>query len=58
MNAIEKLKQYDRIIEEGLNAEELKKIRNKIYRIDTYFDTEAAILKLELLECIKSFLRD
>lgn len=58
MNAIEKLKQYDRMIEEGLNAEELKKIRNKIYKVDTYFDKEAAILKLELLECIKDFLRD
>lgn len=58
MNAIEKLKQYEMMIEEGLDKEELKKVRNKIYRVDTYFDKEAAILKLELLECIKDFLRD
>lgn len=58
MNTIQKLKQYDKLIEEGLDKEELKKVRNKIYKLDTYFDKEAAILKLELLECIKDFLRD
>lgn len=58
MDAMKKLKQYDKLIEKGLDKEELKKIRNKIYRVDTYFDTKAAILKLEMLECIKDFLRD
>ena len=58
MDAIKKLRQYDKLIEEGLDKEELKKVRNKIYRVDTYFDTEATVLKLELLECIKCFLRD
>ena len=55
-NSLEKLKFYDQMIADGLNEEELKVVRRRIYNINTDFDTEASALKNTLLVCIRDFL--
>nr|DAP07839.1 MAG TPA: RNA polymerase sigma factor [Caudoviricetes sp.] len=58
MTALEKLKMYDEQIAQGCSVEELKKIRQKIYKVDTYFDNEAYCEKELLLQCIKEIIED
>ena len=55
-SALEKLKFYDQLIADGLNDEEIKVVRRRIYNINTDFDTQASALKNELLICINDFL--
>lgn len=54
----EKLDFYNHLIEEGLDVEELKIVRKRIYKINTYFDTPATIKKGIILECIKEILSE
>lgn len=58
MTALEKLQEYDKQLAEGdLDVEGLKKLRRKIYRVDTCFEpAEAIVLKAKLLTCIKELL--
>lgn len=58
MTAKDKLKMYNEQIEQGCSIEELIKIRRKIYRIDTYFDTEASAEKEITLQCIKDIIQE
>lgn len=58
MTAKDKLKMYNEQIEQGCSIEELIKIRRKIYRIDTYFDTEASVEKEITLQCIKDIIQE
>lgn len=57
---LEKLKFYDDMMaHDDLSPYELHVIRNRIYRIDTYFEsTEAIALKGILLQCIEDLLKN
>ena len=55
----EKLLFYDKLIEQGLDAEQLKIVRNRLYKIDTdWLPVEAYILKQQMLLCIKEILAE
>ena len=54
---LEKIKQIDKEIEDGLDVEGLKKARKKLYRFkDSEISTEAWTLKRIILGCIKEML--
>lgn len=56
---IEYLNEYDKKIEQGIDVEELKRVRRKIYRFKDYEITnEEFILKHTLLNCIKELIND
>lgn len=55
----EKIDFYDKLIADGLDAEQLKVVRNRLYKIDTYFqDAEVIIKKDTILQCIKDILEE
>lgn len=54
----EKLDFYNHLIEEGLDVEELKIVRKRIYKIDTYFDIDAAMKKAMILQCLKDIISE
>lgn len=57
----EKLAEIDAVLAEGYaGSEELKKLRKRLYRIDTSweFQSENKMEKAMLLQCIKEFLND
>lgn len=57
-SVLEKLQFYDNLIAEGdMDDEQLRTIRSRIYKIDTYFKPfEAIALKVQILRCIKELL--
>lgn len=58
ISALEKLKFYEKLTADGLNDEEIKVVRRRIHSINTDFDTQASVLKDELLVCINDFIHD
>ncbi len=55
----EKLDFYNNLIEEGLDIEELKIVRQRIYKIDTYFQSlEVIMQKINMLQCLKEMIME
>lgn len=57
--AKEKLDFYNNLIEEGLDVEQLKIVRQRIYKIDTYFqDSEVIIKRINMLQCLNDMISE
>lgn len=55
----EKLEFYDKLIQDGLNTEELKVVKRRINFIDTYFENlDVQATKELLLQCIEEMLEE
>ncbi len=55
----EKLDFYNNLIEEGLDIEELKVVRQRLYKIDTYFQSvEIITQRINMLECLKEMISE
>ncbi len=56
----EKLDFYDHLMEQGdLTLKQLKVLRQRLYKIDTYFqDCEIIIQKGVLLECVNELIKE
>lgn len=55
----EKLDFYNKLIEDGLDVNQLKVIRQRLYKVDTYFqDSEVIIKKITMLQCLKEIISE
>lgn len=55
----EKLDFYNKLIEEGLDVEELKVVKRRLDFLDTYFEDSEVIIKKEVIyQCIKEMLEE
>ena len=56
----EKLDFYDHLMQEGdLTLDQLKVLRQRLYKIDTYFqDTEVVMNKITLLDCVNELIQE
>ena len=56
----EKLDFYDHLMQEGdLTLDQLKVLRQRLYKIDTYFqDTEVVMNKITLLDCVNEQIQE
>ncbi len=55
----EKLDFYNNLIEEGLDVEQLKVVRQRVYKIDTYFqDSEVIRDKIFILQCLNEMISE
>lgn len=55
----EKLDFYNKLIEEGLDVEELKVVKRRLDFLDTYFEEPEVILQKDtILQCIEEMLEE
>lgn len=58
-SAKEKLDFYNNLIEEGLDVEQLKVVRQRLYKVDTYFqDSNVIMQKVTMLQCLNDMISE
>ncbi len=55
----EKLDFYNKLIEDGLDIDQLKVVRQRLYKVDTYFqDSEVIMQKITILQCLNEMISE